>query len=83
MAFALKAGRVLFWTPPMVALNENFVPENPTLGSKNRVGDFFLAPPIASGLIGLQPATASGKNGHAATTSRRVLPITASDIMIP
>ena len=25
----------------MVALNENFAPENPALGSKNRVGDFF------------------------------------------
>ncbi len=26
----------------MVALNENFAPENPALGSKNRVGNFFL-----------------------------------------
>ena len=25
----------------MVALNENFAPETPTLGSKNRVGNFF------------------------------------------
>ena len=25
----------------MVALNENFASENPSLGSKNRVGDFF------------------------------------------
>jgi len=25
----------------MVAHNENFAPENPALGSKNRVGNFF------------------------------------------
>jgi hypothetical protein len=27
---------------PLVALNENFAAENPSLGSKNRVGDFFV-----------------------------------------
>ena len=26
----------------MVALNESFAPENPSLGSENRVGDFFV-----------------------------------------
>lgn len=38
---ALNAGRVHFWSRPMVALNENYAPEKTAPGSKNRVGNFF------------------------------------------
>ena len=66
----------------MVALNEHFAPVKTDTQPKNRVGDFFLGTPIASGSISLQAASASGKNGVATTILRQVLITTASDIMM-
>jgi len=70
----------------MVALNENFAPGNPALGSKNRVGIFFwprgeIAPgqsrPISSEL-----SKRVGKTASAVTKPRRVCSFTGQITVI-
>jgi len=48
----------------MVALNENFAPENPALGSKNRVGNFFGQEVKSSRANRLSAQQSRWENGH-------------------
>lgn len=48
----------------MVALNENFAPETPTLGSKNRVGNFFGQNGKARPANRLSAQCSHRENGH-------------------